>query len=141
MSVITEVGHGFPARPCPQPCSVKTCSSGRTPQGPGVAEPRPVEAAVGEHRQRPRPRFWATEGPRGAGDTRQLPSCHCWFPRLDLGCGRFKLDGRVRIYPLHTPAHTPPALQGSCGGEASEGQALPTSPGGRPGQRQRGAAP
>lgn len=51
------------------------------------------------------------------------------------------LDGRVSAYPLHTPAHTPPALQGSREWEAGEGQALPMSPGGRPGQRQRWAVP
>lgn len=86
-----------------------------------MAEPHPVEAAVGEHRQRPRPRFCTTEKAheaRAAPGSSVLP---CWFPQLDLGCRRFKLDGRVRIYPLHTPAHTPPALQGSCWGEAGEG--------------------
>lgn len=91
--------------------------------------------------QLPRPGFWATGDPRGAGGTRQPPSCHTCFPRLDLGCGGFMLHGRVSVCPLHTPAHTPSALQGSCRWEAGEGQALPTSPGGRPGQRQRWAVP
>ena len=50
------------------------------------------------------------------------------------------LDGRVSVYPLHTPAHTPPALQGSRGWEAGEGQASPRAlegvrASGRDGQR------
>ena len=104
-SVITEEGHSFPARLRPQPCAVKTCSSRRTTQVPGVAEPHPVEAIVGEHRQLPRPRFWATEDPRGAGSTRQHLSCHSWFLRLDLGCGGFMLGGRICVYPF-THQHT-----------------------------------
>ena len=104
-SVITEEGHSFPARLRPQSCAVKTCSSRRTTQVPGVAEPRPVEAIVGEHRQLPRPRFWATEDPRGAGSTRQHLSCHSWFLRLDLGCGGFMLGGRICVYPF-THQHT-----------------------------------
>ena len=50
------------------------------------------------------------------------------------------MDGRVSVYPLHTPAHTPPALQESHGWEADEGQASPRAlegvrASGRDGQR------
>nr|CAI9707673.1 unnamed protein product [Rangifer tarandus platyrhynchus] len=112
----------------------------RSTQGPGMAEPRPVEATVGEH-SIPRPGFWATGDPRGAGGTRQPPSCHACFPRLDLGSGGFMLDGRVSVCPLHTPAHTQPLpYREAAGGKLVKGRPSPRAlegirASGRDGQR------
>lgn len=76
-------------------------------------------------RQRPRPRFWlqkAHEERAASGSSRPATAGSL---QLDLGCGRFKLDGRVRGSTPFTHQHTPPALQGSCVGKLVKGRPSP----------------
>lgn len=87
----------------PQPCSVKTCSMRRTPQGLAWQSPTCTRQRVDEP-QAARPRFTGTEGPRGAGGTRAAPSCPAGFPTARSGLGDSSWAGRV-VSLAHTPAH------------------------------------
>lgn len=119
MSVITEEGHGFPARP-PPTLFCEDLFQRRTCTGRGRAL-HPVEAAVGEYRQRLYGLALGYRRPTRSGRHRQLPALPLLVPTTRSYRLRHLLTAGSSP-PPHTPAHTPPALQGSCG-EAVEGQA------------------